>query len=142
MSAQTVQFRIKVLRPPPGVAFSLQRKKDELVDVVMSNGSDLVFEWDMTAERAEGDAVRLLGPFSQGPPSARFVYLCIGKSAGQWGSPWTRRVKVPLAGVTWPLVEEALKMAGSVIEAAYEGTAKDGSPACATVKLTTEWRLA
>jgi hypothetical protein len=62
--------------------------------------------------------------------------MCVGTCAGQLGSPWTRRVKVPLTGITWKQVDAAN---GGLLEAAYEGAAKDGSPACATVKLIKAW---
>lgn len=37
-----------------------------------------------------------LGPFAQGPPAARFVYVDVGTYAGQKNTPWARRMKVPL----------------------------------------------
>jgi hypothetical protein len=120
------------------VKFCLQRGREELVDPVISDGGNVTFEWSMSAQRGTGDAARLLGPFAQGPPSARFVYIRIGTSAGQIGSPWTRRAKIPLAGILWPMVEAA---AAGFLEAAYDGVARDGGPACAAVRFTTEWQV-
>ena len=58
------------------------------------------------------------------------------------GSNWTRRAKVPLADITWPLIRAALAKAGARLEARYDDTGKDGGPACATVKLANGWRVA
>ena len=43
------------------------------------------------------------GPFVQGTPEARFLYLS-WKRKTQSASPWYWRVKVPLAGITWKQV--------------------------------------
>jgi len=50
--------------------------------------------------------------------------------AGEVPSCWTRRAKVPLAGIT-----DALIATGEILEARFAGTARDGGPACATVPL-------
>ena len=136
MIEQTVRMRIAVVRPPAGVRFCLQRGKENLEGTTATEGCDLHFDFEVRARPDAGGSVRLLGTFVQGPPTARFVYVCVGTCAGQLGSPWTRRVKVPLTGITWKQVEAAN---GGLLEAAYEGTAKDGSPACATVKLIKPW---
>jgi len=70
------------------------------------------------------------------------VYVTSGTLAGQADSCWTRAAKVPLSGITWPLIQEALATLGVVIEAHIAGTAKDGGPACAAVPLLNgEWRV-
>ena len=66
------------------------------------------------------------GPFVQGPSGERFVYLDIGTCAGQTNTPWSRRLKIPLSGITWDLIE-----AGGVLLAAVPGTGTDGGPSCA-----------
>jgi hypothetical protein len=130
-------LRIVVDQPVPGVAIALQRgsgHKFDLVGPVGGSAEALVFEFDVAVdgETAEGRP-RLLGPFVQGPPSARFVYLNIGASAGQIGSPWQRRAKVPLRAIDWQSIEARApdeRLTGHIA-----GTARDGSPACATVPL-------
>ncbi len=82
-----------------------------------------------------------LGPLTQGPISSRFVYINIGKSAGQIGSCWERRIKVPLGGITWDMIEKASTNPRLLIEARLPGTGKDGGPSCATVKPVEGWRL-
>jgi len=124
-------LRITLIAPPAGVQFCLQRGSDELIGEVESTGADLSFDLSVRVDGKLADgSPRFLGPFTQGPPTSRFVYIRCGTSAGQWGSPWTRRAKIPLTGITWPLIRK-----GTRLEARYAGTAKDGGPSCATVPL-------
>jgi hypothetical protein len=69
----------------------------------------------------------------------RFVYVRIGDLAGDEKSPWSRRMKVDIHDISADLVERAAK-SGEVIEITVPGTAKDGTPACATVPRTTRLR--
>jgi hypothetical protein len=127
-------LRITVVRPPRGVAFAVQRGRDGLLPPTGASDDALVF--DLTVRVADrGGAVNLLGPFAQGTPADRFVYVSSGTSAGQPGSEWTRRAKVKTKAIDWPLVEATLATPGGVLEARIEGTAKDGGPCCATVPL-------
>lgn len=116
--------------PPTSVLFCLQAGKGELVNPVRATGRDLAFDFELQC--VAGDPPRLLGRFAQGPPAARFVYVCSGTSAGDIASAWTRRAKIPLAGITNELIARAR---GARLEARISGTAKDGGPACATVPL-------
>lgn len=141
MEERIVQLQIRMLRPPVGVQWCLQRGSSDLVSPAIGTGKDLTFECEVRARlAADGGGVRFLGPFTQGPPKARFIYLCAGTSAGQHGSVWTRRAKIPLAGITWDMCSRP----GAKLVAEFEGTAKDGGPACATVKFPQAggWRAA
>jgi hypothetical protein len=105
-----------------------------LVGPVHGSTDALVFEFDVTLDGSTAaDGPRLLGPFVQGPATARFVYLTIGASAGQIGSPWRRRAKVPLGAIDWQKIEALAP--GERLTAHIAGTARDGSPACATVPI-------
>jgi hypothetical protein len=126
-------MRIRVVGPPAGVQWCLQRGASELTQPKLSTkGEDLTFDLELRAQPGP-DGVRFLGPFTQGPPKARFVYLCAGTLAGQFGSCWTRRAKIGLTGITWEMVGEACD-SGRLVLAEFQGVAKDGGPACATVK--------
>ncbi len=120
-------LRIVIVDPPSGVAWAVQGKPGELLQRARSTGDDLTFE---TEVRIAGPGPRILGRAVQGPPTARFVYLCSGTLAGDVTSCWTRRAKVPLQGIT-----EALIAKGRPLEARFEGTAGDGGPACGSVPL-------
>jgi Family of unknown function (DUF5990) len=135
-----VPIRITLLSPPPGVFFCVQGRDDALLDRRTSSGADLSFDVIIQAERVEG-APRFFGDVTQGPPSGRFVYVCSGARAGQFGSGWTRRAKVPLGGISWGAVEAVVQGKAQRVEARFDGTAKDGGPVCATVKLRGDWSL-
>jgi hypothetical protein len=133
---QDLPFRITVVDPPGGVAFRLQEKKDGLVSPTRSSRNVLSFDFELRLSGApESGSPGLRGGCAQGPPSGRFVYVNSGTCAGQADSWWTRRAKVPLAGVTWELVEQVAASQDAVLEARIAGKAKDGGPACATVPL-------
>jgi hypothetical protein len=136
-------LRIVVDQPIPGVALALQRgsgTKFDLVGPVRVSAEALVFDLDITVDGViAAGGPRLLGRFVQGPPTARFVYINVGASAGQIGSPWQRRVKVPLGAITRQAIE-ALSP-GERLTAHIASKGRDGSPACATVPiLPPGWR--
>jgi len=130
-----IPIRIILAEPPTGVLYALQRGKVELVSRSRSNGSDLVFDLTLTlAGQLESGAPRFTGSFAQGPAAERFVYITIGKSAGDFASPWQRRAKIHVSGITWGMVEKALAKPGSVIAARFAGTDKKGEPSCASMR--------
>lgn len=75
-----------------------------------------------------GDQVRREGP------ERRFVHVRIGQMAGDPASPWTRRMKIDIHDIAGDMLDRAAR--GGVIETRVHGTARDGTPACATLKPT------
>jgi hypothetical protein len=136
MSAEReLPLRIVVVRPPRGVAFAVQRGRDGLLAPSEASGDDAL-AFDFTVRVADrGGAVNVLGPFAQGTPADRFIYVNSGTMAGQPDSPWTRRAKVKTRSIGWALAGAALAAPGFVLEARIEGAAGDGGPCCATVPL-------
>lgn len=138
--AHELTLRIVLLQPPAGVDFALQKGSGngyETVQKQRSKGEDLAFEFQPSVkESVSGGMASLCGPFVQGPPSQRFVYIDIGTYAGQADSCWGRRLKVPLDGITAQMIGR-----GGALEARVPGTGKDGGPNCATVKDFGGWRL-
>src|SRR5262245_30927176 len=136
-SQSEVRLRLVLERPPAGVDFGLQEGKGngyKTVQKQRSKGGDLTFNFTMAVKDKDG-APNFLGPFAQGPPTDRFIYIDIGEYAGQKDCPWSRRLKVPLGGITWQTIEN-----GPVFEARVPGTGKDGGPNCATVKPFGGWK--
>jgi hypothetical protein len=137
-----VPIRAIIDHPPPGIAWALQLSKGDLSDLappVRTSPGQLAFEFTIRVEPTPA-GVRLLGPGVQGPPAGRFFYLNSGSYAGQVGTPYGRRAKVPLGGITADLVA-ALKP-GQALEVRIPGTGKDGGPTCASVHLTSPgWRV-
>lgn len=134
-------LRIRVLHPPRDVVFAVQRGRTQLLEPCIRTTADPVFDFAVrVGVAAPGACPRLLGPFTQGPPTARFVYVNSGVHAGQPGSRWDRRAKVPLGGITAELIQEVERTPGSRLETAFNGTGADGGPTCATVK-SIQWRV-
>lgn len=99
-----------------------------------------MFDFTLRVERHTEGHLRLLGPFAQGPPNARFVYVNSGKQAGQVETCWDRRAKVHLRDIPAAVIEQAAR-SGGVVETQIAGTGRDGGPACATVPLMGGWRI-
>jgi hypothetical protein len=138
-----VTLRIVLEKPPAGVDFGVQKGHGndyETFQTQRSKDSDLQFEFVARVKEGKDGQPNFLGPFAQGPANARFVYIDIGTYAGQKNTPWSRRLKIPLASITRQLVDKA---AGSsqTIEARVPGTGGDGGPTCGTVKPFTGWKL-
>lgn len=129
--------RITVIHPPQGVTFRVQKGKADLVPPTRETGGQLSFDLTLRVSDSRPDGQpNFLGPFAQGPPAGRFIYVNSGTSAGQAGSCWTRRAKVHLSGITWELIEQALSTPDGVLEARIAGTGRDGGPACASVPVS------
>ena len=138
-------FRIVLENAPVGVDFALQKGKGNRCETIQKQRSgthDLRFEFTARAvPGAKGADPNLLGPFVQGPSGARFVYLDIGAAAGQIDSNWSRRLKVPLTGITAEILSRVDKDPKLILETHVPGTGKDRGPNCATVKPLAGWKL-
>lgn len=132
-------LRIVVVNPPAGVAFALQLGRDELAPPTSRTSGELTFDFSVRVADAHAQPPRLVGPFTQGPPTARFVYVNSGTLAGETSSCWTRRAKVPLKSISQEVIGQALDNPGVRLETRIRGTAGDGGPACASVPLLTPW---
>jgi hypothetical protein len=71
----------------------------------------------------------------------RGIYVDIGTYAGQADSCWSRRLKIPLKGITWDTIDRLSARAEAVLETRVPGTGKDGGPNCATAKPFEGWEL-
>jgi len=126
--------RVILRQPTAGVDFALQKGHGgdyQLVQKQRSSGKDLTFEFSVGAKPGrDAETPGFAGPFVQGPTGDKFFYLDIGTYAGQSNTPWSRRLKIPLSGISWKMIK-----AGQALEAEIPGTDKDGGPSCAY-----EWR--
>ena len=142
--AMRLLVRVEVAEPVAGVRLALQRGATAAahrLPPIIESSERIAFDFEIRIEGSLTDGrPRLLGPFVQGPPAARFVYLCVGQAAGQLRSEWNRRIKVPLGGLTWDQVRAAGP--GTRLTARIAGRGRDGSPACASVPLLAPgWRV-
>ena len=134
---RAITLRLTIEDPIPGVAYSLQNKKSEPVGQVTAGHGPISFDVPVRVvpgPKFYGDFVRSEGV------SRRFVYIAIGEQAGQHPSTWSRRAKIDIHLLSAELLEKA--QAGSVLETRLPGKAKDGGPACATVRPIGDWHVA
>jgi hypothetical protein len=139
--ARELTLRIVVKQPPPRVDFALQKGSGSAYEAVQkqrSKGDDLTFEFTPSIkDGGSGGMAAFGGPFVQGPPRQRFIYIDIGTCAGQADSCWSRRLKIPLVGITTKMI-----LTGGILEARVPGTGRDSGPSCATVKDFEGWKPA
>lgn len=129
-----ITLRLTTAAPVAGVAYSLQDKANMPVDPRIADEGPISFDVPVTLS----DDGRLTGPFVRREgPSRRFVYIAIGTSAGQHGE-WSRRAKIDVHDIPADLL--GLAREGRVLEAILPGRARDGGPACATVRPLQPWR--
>ncbi len=139
-----LSLQIILVKPTNDVVFGLQKgagNNYETVQKQISTGDDLTFTFSINVkgDRTKDNLPKLSGSFVQGSGDSKFVYIDIGTYAGQFGSVWSRRLKVPLTGITWLLVD-SLKV-DSMLQANVPGTGRDGGPNCATVKPFNGWHV-
>ena len=145
-TAPPLRLRIVLESPPPGVDFGIQRGRGSIYETIAkqrSAGGDLSFEFEVeTRSAGVGTPLDFAGPIVQGPRGGRFVYVDIGTYAGQQDTSVSRRLKVPLTGMTPDLIRRASSAGNRVLEARVPGTGKDGGPACASVRDFDGWKAA
>ena len=141
-----VPMRVVLVDPPAGIDFGIQ------------HGRGAGYETLFVQQRTRGDhRLRLLdegcgepgrpspnfqGPFAQGPPAGRFVYVDVGTYAGQKNTHWSRRMIVPLARNRLAArIKKATSKPGYRLSATIPGRGKDGSPNCATVQVLGGWQV-
>ena len=138
-------LRIVLESPPIGVDFGLQKGRGsnyETIQKQRSKTKDLHFEFTIKVKaKSKGTLPTFVGPLVQGPPGERFVYLDIGTYAGQTSTCWSRRLKIPLSGLTWGMINRLLDNSRAVLETRVPGTGRDGGPNCGMVKPFDGWRL-
>lgn len=134
MADTPITLRLTIADPVPGVRYSLQQD-DMPFEPVTATGAALSF--DVPIRLADDN--RVLGPFVRREgKERRFVYIRIGTSAGDHASEWSRRAKIDIHDIPPALLDRA--RAGAVLEVVLPGRAKDGTPACATVRPNAGWR--
>ena len=128
-----IRARIVIEHPVAGVLHSLQSKDGHPLDPRHSaKGEPLAFDFPLRigpGPKFFGDQVRREGP------ERRFVYIRVGQSAGDHASPWSRRMKIDIHDLGQDLLDGAMTR-GGVLQITVDGTGKDGTPACATVRPT------
>ncbi|MGI9165522.1 MAG: DUF5990 family protein [Pyrinomonadaceae bacterium] len=137
-------LRIILEKPPGEVDFGLQKGRGSSYETIHKQrftGKDLHFEFTVRVKAGRNDEIpNFLGSLVQGPPGERFIYIDIGTCAGQTDTGWSRRLKIPLRGISWDMIDRVLTDEESLLETRVPGTGKDGGPNCATVKPFPGWK--
>jgi hypothetical protein len=141
-----VPMRPVLIAPPGGVDFGIQQGRGsqyETLYVQQGHGGDVTLDFPLRLKDPNGKGPPdFEGPVVQGPPGGRFVYVDVGTYAGQKNTTWSRRMKIPLEGITWTLIREVLGSPGLRLSARVAGRTRDGGPNCASVKPHDGWRVA
>ncbi len=137
-----IKMRINVEKPVAYVAYGLQKGSGQHYETIQkqqSNGKDLYFDFHIKILRKKLTQPGFGGVFVQGSVPEKFIYLDIGKYAGQINSEWGRRLKIPLRGIGNEIISEIMQQPDLVLVTKVAGTGKDGGPNCATVKPFNGW---
>ncbi|QKJ31676.1 hypothetical protein HQ865_18535 [Mucilaginibacter mali] len=134
-------FHITLKTPPAGILYALQKGSGSSYHVEQaqhSSGGDLHFEVpvEIKGNKPANEVPDFKGPYVHGPLGGRFIYLDIGNYAGEASFLASGRIKVPLTGITWAMVDGA-----SALETTVAGTGKNGGPAYATPKPFAGWKV-
>src|ERR1700741_1784668 len=106
---QDLTLRIVLENPPADVDFGLQKGSGsayETIQIQRSQDNDLYFVFTVRVKNDKQSQPNFLGPFVQGTPNDRFVYIDIGTYAGQKNTQWNRRLKIPLKGISYDTIEK------------------------------------
>jgi hypothetical protein len=117
---------------PPSIAveerpaeFGLQDNTQALQPGVARADASLCFSCEAIVKlHRQTGAPDFGGAFIQGPAGGRFLYL-------SWRAPggaWIRRLKIPLAGVTWEQVAQAARSPAGVLLARVSGAGSGTVP--------------
>ncbi len=141
---QELTLKIILENPPVGVDFGLQKGSGnnyETIQIQRSGDKNLEFEFPITVKLNKDGHPNFLGVFVQGPANQRFIYIDIGTYAGQKDTIWSRRLKIPLTGISLNTIKELSTSNNKILQAKVPGTGKDNGPNCATVKPFTGWHI-
>jgi len=140
--SRELTLRIVLEKPTCGVEYGIQKgggSNYETVQKQIANSNDLIFEFKVQLKSNDNNDLVFFGPYTQGPPKDRFIYIDIGTYAGQQNTPWSRRLKIPLKDISKNIIEKL--NARSILLAKMPGSGKDGGPSCGTIKPCDGWKL-
>ncbi|HTE23203.1 DUF5990 family protein [Flavitalea sp.] len=137
-------IRIILEAPPAGVDYGIQKGSGnnyETIEKQRSDGRDLQFNFSIMIKNTDPSSPDFSGPFVQGPAGERFIYIDIGTTAGQFGTSWSRRLKIPLKNISMETPDVLSGNSTVIMVTKVPGTGKDGGPNCATVKPFAGWHF-
>lgn len=113
------------------VRLGIQKGK-EVIEDVLAEAEAVTFTCLLRVARdSDTGKPNFLGPYAQGTPQERFIYLCWGeRKEGGWDG--FGRAKIHLKEIDWSSVEQTIAT-GKPLEAVIKMTDKKGNPLCASV---------
>lgn len=114
------------------VRLGIQKGK-EVIEDVLAEGEEIAFSCSFRVEKnAATGRPNFLGPYAQGTPKERFIYLCWGERKGDvWDG--FGRVKIHLRDLEWSAVEKAIAT-GNALAATLKMRNPKGRPLFASVQ--------
>ena len=113
------------------VAVQRRNRREELLGLVPADASAATWTLDCTGVRSD-TAVDLKGPYIQGPPRGRFIYLSWGTVDGDQRFTLFRRAKLWLDAIPPPVLDEAVDR--GLLVGRLGLTDPKGHPLCAAVR--------
>jgi hypothetical protein len=113
------------------VGVQRRNRRDELLDLVPGDAGSATWTLECTATRSP-TGVDLRGPYIQGPPGGRFIYLSWGTVDRAGAFTLFRRAKLWLDAVLPDVMERALE--SGLLVGRLGLTDRKGHPLCATVR--------
>ena len=142
-AGQEIRLRLIINDSPSNVRWWSQHGASELAAPLSITPNTVTFELTVRVIRTDAGAIDFRGPVVQGPRGVRFVYLNSHSSGATLGVPWNRRAKITLQTITDAHLVALASDPTNLLEAQIHGVARDGGPACASVKLLGNgWTLA
>jgi hypothetical protein len=113
------------------VAVQRRNKRDELLGLVPADAPTATWSLDCTTTRST-TGVDIRGPYIQGPPGGRFIYLSWGTVDGAERFTLFRRAKLWLDAIPPPVLDEAVQR--GLLVGRLGLTDHKGNPTCAAVR--------
>ena len=108
------------------------QKRREVIEDVPADAEEAIFLAPLRVEFNEAGIANFLGPFAQGKPTERFIYLCWGERKGeQWEG--FSRAKMQLLPIPHTLLLCASET-NTPLETRVNMTDEKGKIICATIK--------
>src|SRR5262245_21487142 len=123
--ARRVRLRLTCMSPPAApadrlAAFGLQDKNEALQPGQSQADGSVSYECDPAVKpRAATGEPDFAGPYVHGAAGARSLDLSLRDAAA---GTWTNRLKIPLAGITWALLDAADSSPGGVLAGSISGS--------------------
>ncbi|HEX3824703.1 MAG TPA: DUF5990 family protein [Mycobacteriales bacterium] len=124
-----------------GLRVGVQRRGDAMQVLDPVAGDAAAAEWTVEcAVRETAYGLDFTGPYVQGPPGQRFIYLSWLSDHGPGPLGMFRRGKIRLDALPEPVLQHAIS--GGTIEVEVRLTDDKGNPACATIgPPAVAWRI-